>query len=192
MEPACGSGRLVAELAHRGYRLTAFDLNPQALGFLRRRLARRHLQATTFAADMSDFRLARPLDAAYCPINTFRHLLTEQAARSHLQCVADALRPGGIYVLGLHLLPLDTAQESIERWTERRGQTQVTVTLRVLATDRRRRIEDLRVSVLVRRGTKELSFPARVSVPHVYPAAIRPPLGRRAILGTLRRVRLLV
>ena len=67
---------------------------------------------------MSDFRLDQPLDAAYCPINTFRHLLTEQSARSHLQCVADALRPGGIYVLGLHLLPLDTTQESIERWTD--------------------------------------------------------------------------
>ena len=112
----------------------------------------------TFAADMSDFRLARPVDAAYCPVNTFRHLLTEQAARAHLECMAGSLRPGGIYILGLHLLPLDADQESIERWTERRGGTQVTVTLRVVATDRRRRIEDLRASVLVRRGASELRF----------------------------------
>lgn len=158
LEPACGSGRLVTELAERGYRVTAFDLNRRALDFLRRRLVRRGLRARTFVADMSDFRLARPVDAAYCPVNTFRHLLTEQSARAHLECMADHLRPGGIYVLGLHLLPLDADQESIERWTERRGQTQVTVTLRVLASDRRRRIEDLRASVLVRRGGREIRF----------------------------------
>ena len=158
LEPACGTGRLVAELAARGYQVTGFDLNGRALDFLRRRLARRGLRASTFEADMSDFRLARPVDAAYCPINTFRHLLTEEAARGHLECVAKSLRPGGIYILGLHLLPLDADQESIERWSEHRGQTKVTVTLRVLASDRRRRIEDLRVSVLVRRGAKELRF----------------------------------
>ncbi len=172
LEPACGTGRLVAELAHRGHQLTAFDLNRRALGFLRKRLARQGLRAESFEADMSDFRLDQPVDAAYCPINTFRHLLTEQSARGHLECVANALRPGGIYVLGLHLLPLNTNPESIERWTERRGQTQVTVTLRVLATDRRRRIEDLRVSVLVRRGVKELrfrhEFPFRMYTPQQF------------------------
>ena len=95
---------------------------------------------------MTDFRLDRPVDAAYCLVNTFRHLLTEEAARRHLECVAENLRPGGIYLLGLHLLPLDAAEEHGERWTARQGQTQVTVTLRVLSADRRRRIEDLRVS----------------------------------------------
>ena len=105
---------------------------------------------------MTDFRLAAPVNAAFCPVNTFRHLLGEEAARCHLECVAAALRPGGIYVLGLHLLPPDASEEDIERWTERQGKTQVTVTLRVLATDRRRRIERLRVSLLARENGKEL------------------------------------
>ena len=87
--------------------MTGFDLSQPALSYLRRRLARRLLHAKTFEADMSDFRLDRPVDAAYCTVNTFRHLLTEQTARDHLQCVAASLRPGGIYILGLHLLPLD-------------------------------------------------------------------------------------
>ena len=64
--------------------------------------------------------------------------------------MADSLRPGGIYILGFHLLPPDASEECIERWTERQGKTQVTVTLRVLATDRRRRIETLRISLLAR------------------------------------------
>jgi SAM-dependent methyltransferase len=153
LEPACGSGRLIAGLAARGYQVTGFDLSQPALSYLRRRLARRLLHAETFKAEMSDFRLSRPVDAAYCTVNTFRHLLTEQAARGHLKCIAGSLRPGGIYVLGLHLLPL----EDVLHWTERRGETKVTVTLRVLRIDLRRRLENFRVSLLVRhRGPNEV------------------------------------
>jgi SAM-dependent methyltransferase len=172
LEPACGSGRLVAELAARGYKMTGFDLNQAAIEYLRRRLARRGLRATVFRADMaggdvsSSWPCHAPVDAAYCTLNTFRHLMTEEAARRHLECVARSLRPGGIYILGFHLLPPDTAAECIERWTERRGGTQVTTTLRVLSTDRRRRIEKLRINMLVRSGQKVLrlrdEFPLRM------------------------------
>ena len=34
VEPACGSGRLVVELAARGYHVTGLDLNEKALDFL--------------------------------------------------------------------------------------------------------------------------------------------------------------
>jgi len=156
LEPACGSGRLITELAARGYEVTGFDLNQPALGYLRRRLTRRHLHAETFEADMSDFRRIRPVDAAYCTLSTFRHLLTEEAARSHLHCIAGSLCPGGIYVLGLHLLSLDRDEEGTERWAQRRGGTKVTATLRVLHIDLRRRVENLRVCLLVCRGSEEL------------------------------------
>jgi SAM-dependent methyltransferase len=156
LEPACGSGRLITEFAARGYKVTGFDVSQPALSYLRRRLGRRLLQAEIFRAEMSNFRIARPVDAAYCTVNTFRHLLTEQAARGHLECIAGSLYPGGIYLLGLHLLPLDAEPEDDARWTECRGQTKVTITLRMLRTDLCRRIENLRVCLLVRRGSKEL------------------------------------
>src|SRR5436305_8026432 len=142
LEPACGSGRLITELAARGYQMTGFDLSQPALSYLRRRLARRLLNAETFEAEMSNFRLARSVDAAYCTVNTFRHLLTEQAARGHLECVAGSLCPGGIYVLGLDLLASGGDKEDSGCWTQRRCETKVTVTARLLRTDRRRRIED--------------------------------------------------
>lgn len=166
LEPACGTGRLIAELAARGYAMSGFDLSRPALDYLRRRLTRRRLRAAVFRADMADFRLKRPADAAYSTLDSFRHLLSEDAARGHLECVARRLRPGGIYILGFHLLPPDASEECIERWTGRRGRTQVTVTLRVLSTDRRRRIETLRISMLVRSGKRVLrlrdEFPLRM------------------------------
>jgi len=155
LEPACGTGRLIIELAARGYEVTGFDLSQPALSYLRRHLARRRLKAEAFEAEMSDFRLGQPVDAAYCTISTFRHLLTEEAARGHLECIAGSLREGGIYLLGLHLLPLGVDKEDPECWTERRGNTSVTVTLRVLRVDSSRQIEDLRVCMLARRRSKE-------------------------------------
>jgi SAM-dependent methyltransferase len=156
LEPACGTGRLVAELAARGYEVAGFDLNQAALDYLRRRLIRRGLRAEVFEADMADFRVPAPVGAAYCTFNSFRHLLTEEAARRHLECVAASLRLGGIYILGFHLLPPDASEECTERWTEHHGRTTVTTTLRVLSANRRRRIEKLRISMLARVGAKEI------------------------------------
>src|SRR6266446_8664759 len=76
LEPACGSGRLLTTLARRGYQVIGFDRSQPALGYLQRRLARSGLNAETFEAEMSNFRLGRRVDAAYCTISTFRYLLT--------------------------------------------------------------------------------------------------------------------
>jgi SAM-dependent methyltransferase len=39
LEPACGTGRLITELAARGYQMIGFDLSQPALSYLGRRLA---------------------------------------------------------------------------------------------------------------------------------------------------------
>jgi SAM-dependent methyltransferase len=156
LEPACGTGRLITALAARGYQVTGFDLSRPALIYLRRQLTRSGLHAETFEAEMSNFRIGGTADAAYCVVDTFRHLLTEQAARGHLECIAHSLRPGGIYVLALHLLPFGAGKEGTDCWTQRRCETKVTVTARLLRTDRRRRIEDVQLCLMARRGSKEL------------------------------------
>jgi SAM-dependent methyltransferase len=161
LEPACGSGRLVTEMAARGYEVTGIDLNAKALAYLRKRLTRRKLRADVQLADMTEFTLPQPVDAAFCMVNSFRHLLTEDAARQHLECVARNLRPGGIYILGLHLVPPDAYDNAIERWRTREGRTQVSTDLRVVAVDHRRRIESLQVSLRVRR-------PSRAGTPQLW------------------------
>jgi SAM-dependent methyltransferase len=166
LEPGCGGGRLIIELAARGYSMVGFDTNRRSIAYLRRRLSRRKLHAQVFQADMSDFRLTRPVHAAFNTWNTFRHLTTEQQARRHLQCVANQLHAGGIYLLGLHLLPTDVSDQCMERWTARHGSTRISITLRVTATDRRRRIERLRTIMRVHSPTRQLrlasDFPFRM------------------------------
>jgi SAM-dependent methyltransferase len=137
-------------LAARGFTVVALDRSAAALTYLRRRLERRRLAADLICSDMAEFRLPHTVDAALCTFDTFRHLLSENAALRHLQCAADALKPGGIYVLGFHLLPLDVSEESSERWAARHGRTRLTATLKVVAASRRRRRETLQIDITVR------------------------------------------
>src|SRR5947207_6429007 len=73
LEPACGSGRLITELAARGYQVTGFDLSQPALSYLGQRLARLGLDAETLETEMSEFRIDQQSDAAYYDLITFRH-----------------------------------------------------------------------------------------------------------------------
>ncbi len=156
LEPGCGGGRLVVEMSARGYDMTGFDLNRAAVRYVEQRLRRRGLRGTVVVADMTDFRFPRRFDLAFNTFNTFRHLTSERAARSHLEAVAANLRPGGVYILGFHLLPPDADPEDAERWSAKHGSTKVTVTLRVLSFDRRRRIEVIRFNLLVRNRSSTL------------------------------------
>ena len=144
-EPACGTGRLLFRMARAGYRVSGLDLNRRAVDYCNRRLVRHGLPGSTHVGDMADFQLARPVDAAFNTINSFRHLLTEEAARSHLRCVARSLRQGGIYVLGLHLTPTAGQPLDEERWSARRGHLAINTHLATYDLDLADRTERCRM-----------------------------------------------
>lgn len=144
-EPACGTGRLLFRLAQGGFQVSGLDLNPRAVEFCNKRLVRHGHKPAAFVGDMSDFRLPRPIDAAFNTINSFRHLLSEEAARGHLRSVAAALRKGGVYVLGLHLAPTEGQPLDEERWSARRGHLVINTHLKTFDLDLRRRTEKCRM-----------------------------------------------
>lgn len=142
-EPACGTGRLMVKLGKAGYAVAGNDLNEKAVAFCNARLARHGLPETAVVGDMADFKLKKPVDACFNMINSFRHLGSEAEAQSHLNCVADALKPGGLYLLGLHLTPEDDDWEGEETWHARRGQLSIISDLRTTDFDRSKRMETL-------------------------------------------------
>jgi SAM-dependent methyltransferase len=140
-EPACGTGRLLFRLGAVGYDVSGLDLNPRAVEYCNKRLLRHGLGTGVFVGDMSDFRLPRKVDAAFNMINSFRHLLSEESARKHLQCMAAALRKGGVYVLGLHLTPTEGVPLAEESWSARRGHLAINTHLETFDLDLKRRAE---------------------------------------------------
>ncbi|MGE3315087.1 MAG: cyclopropane-fatty-acyl-phospholipid synthase family protein [Planctomycetaceae bacterium] len=120
-EPACGTGRLLIKFANAGYSVAGNDLNKNAIQYCNDRLARFGHPRSAVVQDMADFRLSPRCDAAYCPINSFRHLPSEKTAENHLRCVAEALNVGGLYILCLHLTPTRGERVNEEEWPARRG-----------------------------------------------------------------------
>lgn len=157
-EPGCGGGRLVVELLRRGYEVEAVDLSETAVEYVRRRLKRAGQGARIECADMATFVTGRKVDLVINTMNTFRHLTSEESARMHLESVSKSLRKGGLFILGMHLLPPDASLEDCERWVQSRGRTRVTTTLKVMEADRRKRYEVLRFNLRVKTPTKDLKL----------------------------------
>lgn len=147
LEPACGSGRLLRAGAAMGARVIGVDANPHMVAYARASLARRGLAGLVIEERVESFRSPEPADLAFCPHNSIRHLLTDEDVLEHLARVNAALKPGGIYVIGLGTTRYGLEEEAEDVWTARRGGLRVTQVVQYLpgtARDRRERV----VSVL--------------------------------------------
>lgn len=176
-EPACGTGRLLWRLGRAGYEVFGLDLNERMLDYCNRRLIRNGLPPTAIKADMTDFRLedfrtanshtvnsrtknnAKPFPSfcvAFNFVSSFCHLTTQHQALNHLRCVADALRPGGLYVLGFHLVPEGPAECDHEHWTAVRGKLRLESDLRVVDRDLKTRLDTMEFRVTATTDSKTM------------------------------------
>ena len=149
LEPGCGGGRLVLELSRRGFEVTGWDASRNAVDYVEERLLSEGLSAELSVCDMTHTQTSAPVDLAHCFVNTFRHILTEESAVRHLRNVAKSLRPGGLYVIGMHLLPPDADEEDEEQWSVADGGTNVRIQLDVAECNRAKREEVLRFHMSV-------------------------------------------
>ncbi|WP_404307654.1 class I SAM-dependent methyltransferase [Neorhodopirellula lusitana] len=153
-EPACGTGRLIYALLRKGYPAFGLDLNPKAVAFCNQRLKRHGFDETAIVADMCDFqrsdfkgilpasrRKDGPAKVAFNTINSFRHVGSEKESRQHLECMADMVRPGGIYLLGVHLTPTEAEPSDGEAWAARRGHLAINTQMWEISRDKKKRLE---------------------------------------------------
>ncbi|MEZ6006055.1 MAG: class I SAM-dependent methyltransferase [Planctomycetota bacterium] len=150
LEPACGSGRLVKVLAERGYRVTGTDRSAEMLAYARERVREAGVKARLVQADMQAPAPGGPYDLAHCLVSTFKYLLTEKDAAAHLQSVADALAPGGIYCLGFHLSDYAAGKGDVERWKQSRDGVDVKCEIRSEPPDAKTRREDVSCKLVVK------------------------------------------
>lgn len=142
LEPFCGTGRLLKLMPAA----LGFDLSPAMLRIARAKGCR------VFRADAGRFAVAAgAFDLAYTLIDSFRHLLTEDAARGCLLGVARALRPGGVFVLGFDITGGLSREDSLEEWETTRDGIHVKGRIEVLGdADPVRRVETMAVRLDVR------------------------------------------
>lgn len=154
-EPGCGTGRLMIKFAEAGYDVSGLDLNDKAVAFCNERLERRGFKPTAYIGDMADFQLKKKADACFNMINTFRHLPDENAALSHFRCISECLNKGGLYVLGLHLIPKVAQECTEEKWSASKGSLTVNTRLWSMGLDLQRRVERIGMWYDVHTPTKQ-------------------------------------
>ena len=132
LDIACGTGPHLIRLARRGYRMIGLDLSPENIRFLEERAAAHGLDVELVRADMTRFRLARPVDAAICMQDSQGHLLTNEAIIAHLRCLAAAVRPGGLYVFDRYMCSSWVDPARRWSWTRRRGRATVRASFETL------------------------------------------------------------
>jgi SAM-dependent methyltransferase len=157
-EPACGTGRLMFRFAKSGFHCDGLDLNEAAVEYCEKRMRRHGLRGTAWTADMTDFSVRKPYDAAFNTINSFRHLPSEKSARGHLDAMAAAIRPGGIYALGLHLTPLQGEPTETEQWSARRGNLQVNTSMWPKSKEPKKRVEQFHMRFDIHRPTGSMTI----------------------------------
>ena len=132
LDIACGTGPHLVRLGERGYQMSGLDLSPENIEYLRERAAQAGLDVNLHVADMTRFRLARPVDAAICMQDSQGHLLTNEAILAHLRCVRRAIRKGGLYIFDRYMCSSWTQPARRWSWTRRRGSTTVRATFEAL------------------------------------------------------------
>ena len=130
-EPACGTGRYLRVAQGRGRRIAGFDLDEGQLAYARDRL--KGPPGGLFTADMTSFANAaqraglKPgsVDFAFNPVNTIRHLESDRDMLRHFAQVADLLKTGGIYLVGLSLTDYGNLLPEEDLWQTARGRCKV-------------------------------------------------------------------
>ena len=177
LEPACGSGRLMAELAERGHKVAGVDLSKGMLDFARKRFKERGVKGKLVKAPMQDFDLhtfakrsapsSNPslqgggFDLAHILVSSFKYLQTEEQALACIRTVCDHLNVGGVFLLGIHLTDPDDDNRYLERWRAQRDNLDVICTVRTNPPNHKARTEDLRSRIVVRDLKKPDADPKR-------------------------------
>jgi SAM-dependent methyltransferase len=101
LELAAGPAEHARELATRGLRATALDLEPAMGRYALARAAAQRVPLQSVVADMCDFLLADQFDLVIMMIDSIAHITSRDRLDQHFRCIAPHLTPGGCYVIEL-------------------------------------------------------------------------------------------
>ncbi|MEO0071210.1 MAG: methyltransferase domain-containing protein [candidate division WOR-3 bacterium] len=100
LDVACGTGIPTIILAKKGYHLIGVDRSREMLEVLLEK--RKGLPIEVICADIRNFTLPEPVDAAISLYDSINYLLTEEDLRRCFSCVYQALIPDGIFAFDMN------------------------------------------------------------------------------------------
>lgn len=156
LEPACGTGRLLLALAERGYDVAGYDRSPEMVAYASARLAPH--EGAVWRGDMESFLPPEGFDAALNLVNSIGYLLEDAELLAHLDLVAQAVRPGGIYLVQFNYAGEPPELASFGPWGNHRGDLSTTLHWRVVREDEAARRSHQECRITARRGRERIAI----------------------------------
>jgi len=165
LEPGCGTGRLLRRFAARGYRVTGYDISPEAVAYARERIAEEGLgeNAEAVLADMRNASFSEQFDAAFNAINTIGHVRTDEDVRAHFEATRASLAPGGVYVVQL-ACAWEDGPEPPDTWTCERDGIRIETTWSIEGEDRDTRLSRQRCRMEIEEDGRRFTIDERHDV----------------------------
>ena len=128
LDIGCGTGRHLLALAKRGHQMTGVDASPEMVEYVKQEAAKAKRKIAVSVDDLRRLAVKGTYDAAFCFMDTFRFLLTNDEILAHLRTVAGLLAPGGLYVVDFWVpSQWDQIANEIHQWEQTEGDTTVRV-----------------------------------------------------------------
>lgn len=109
LEGACGTGAYLRHLAPH-FRVAGFDLDPRMIAVARRNVPGGDL----FVADLVDFTVAEPVDAAFAVFGGLAYVFPEARLARACAALFAAVRPGGVALVEPWLGPAEVTPNSVQ------------------------------------------------------------------------------
>jgi SAM-dependent methyltransferase len=137
LEPCCGTGRALVDLAQLGYKITGYDRSAAMVAYANDRIRKAGLETLTRAilGDMTTIEVAGTFDSAINLINSIGYLTSDDDVIHHFCNTAASLRTGGIYLVHLGFTRKDSSPNSVT-WSSETDGVQVTTTWGLHEIDR--------------------------------------------------------
>jgi len=116
LELGCGPSPHLEELAARGYKYIGLDNSQKMLDYARNKARTLKIPARFIFGDMLNFTMDTKVDFAYLLLGSLFVKSTKDIL-SHFACVAEALKPGGLYLLDWCVDFLLGVSPKKENWT---------------------------------------------------------------------------
>ncbi len=128
LDIGCGAGRHMLGLAKQGYQMTGVDRSPEMVAYVEAEAKKARVDVTVSVGDLRRLTLAGTYAAAFCFMDTFRFLITNEEIVKHLKTVAGLLTARGLYLLDFWVpSKWDQIGNEIHQWEQTEGDTTVRV-----------------------------------------------------------------
>jgi len=105
LELACGTGRILIQLASEGVAIDGLDFSQNMLSICQKKMDGLALGEVPqlIRSDMAHFELPfKGYGLIYIPFRSFMHLFTQEDQLGCLRCAYEHLRPGGIFIVDVY------------------------------------------------------------------------------------------